>query len=167
MMPGHNGQMSLIRTHEAMLGGFEIRFVKWTSNGHRGRLVSLYASDQPIWTANSKCQELGLTDATVIYPAVGTRCLQVRKQLRPTIAWEVLHIKTMCSLVQGNLQCPCELCGQLVIDDKATTTCPVCMMATYMTCMDNLLGKIGLRPSQLGDGNPTESIGDIHNHWHW
>ena len=79
MMPGHNGQMSLIRTHEAMPGGVEIRFVNWTINGHRGRLVSLDASNKPIWTANSKCQELGLTDATVIYPAVGTRCRQVRK----------------------------------------------------------------------------------------
>ena len=161
MMPGHNGQMSLIRTHEAMPGGVEIRFVNWTINGHRGILVSPDASDQPTWTTNSKCQELGLTDATVIDPAVGIRCVQARKQLRPTIVWEVLHIKTMCSLLQGNLQCPCQLCGQLVIDDKATTTCPVCIMATHMTCMNNLLGKTGLRPSQLGDGNPTEIMATL------
>ena len=99
MMPGHNGQMSLIRTHEAMPGGVEIRFVNWMINGHRGGLVSLDASNKHILTTQSKCQELGFTDATVIYPAVGTRCRQVRKQMRPTIAWEVLHIKTMLSLV--------------------------------------------------------------------
>ena len=161
MMPGHNGQMSLIKTHEAMPGGVEIRFVYWSINGHRRRLVSLDASNKPIWTTNSKCQELGLTDATVIYPAVGPRCRQVRQELQPTIAWEVLHIKTMCSLVQGHLQCPYELCGQLAIADEATTTCPVCMMATHMTCMDNLLGKTGLRPSQLGHGNPTEIMATL------
>ena len=153
---GQYGQMSLIRTPDALTGGTEIRFVNWTVAGQRGRLVSLDHSVKHIWTTNSQCKELGLVDATVRIRNTGTRCLQVKKEFRPTIDWEVVHIKHMCSLALDNLQCPCELCGMTTSHGLTTETCAVCMIPTHATCLDNAIAEFDQSSAPFGDVRPAD-----------
>ena len=148
--------MSLIRTHESSPNGVEIRFVNWTVQGQSGRLVSLDSGDRPIWTNNARWPEMGLSDATVLYPAVGVQCRHVKKDLRQNLDWEVLHIKTICSLMYGNLQCPCDLCGQSHADEEVTMICPVCMMPTHTTCIDEFIAKHGQISAQVETPAATE-----------
>ena len=124
-------------------------------------LINYHTHDKPIWTTNSRCPQLSLDDATVLVRVVGARCLQVKKELRPTIDWEMLHIKAMCSLALANFQCPCELCGKSMAHDATTLTCPVCMIPSHKTCVDNVVANMSQAPTQLGELTPQVVIAKL------
>lgn len=139
---GWNGQLSLVES------GGVVELVHWVSGreGALGRRLRLDNRNRVVWAIPGITPTRDFSQQTIIHPAVGTQAFKERGRDRPTLAADVMRLRSMwsCALAHGQGgHRPLMTCAHC--PTPGDFECPCCLLSWHRACCADVAAKTRTR----------------------